>query len=203
MSDEPMEPLYNRVILASAHKVDFNSKAAPFKPDEKSLWYLVDENQDTYALYKETSLLDTMRLKDGRELARFDSDSYPVGVFHKEEYRWSCKDDRITIEYVPLELILCNLRHNGMTGIEDFIEHLPDRAEKFTDNQLQALIYEVEAIEDEVHSIGYGIETRLVTTPEQKHWTRRIYAILVREMEARKLLVRLQDHGIIRLERRP
>lgn len=200
MSDEPMEPLYSCVILASAHKVDFNSKAAPFKPDGKSIWYFVDVDRDTYALYNETALLDTMRLKNGRELARFDSDSYPVGVFHKEEYRWSCRDDCIFIEYVPLELTLCSLRHNGMAGIEDFIEHLPDRAEKFTDNQLQALIYELEAIKDEVYDIGYGIETRLVTTPEQKHWTRRIYAILVREVEARKLLVRLQDHGIVRLK---
>lgn len=199
MSDEPINRLYNCVVLASAYKVNFRNKVAPFEQDEATLWYLVDDSSDSYALYRGTALRDKMELQDGRYLARFDSHSYPVAVFHKEEYRWTCKDDCILIEYVPLEFVLFNLRRNGAEGIESFIDRLAERAEKFTDSQLQALIYEVEAIESEVYDIGYGVETRSVTTPEQKHWTRRIYAILVKEQEARKLLLRLQDRGLIRL----
>lgn len=199
MSDEPVSPRFNCVILASARTVYFDSKAAPFEQDEKSLWYLVDDSSDYYALYRGTSLRDKMKLKDGRYLAQFDSHSYPVGVFHKEEYRWSCEKDCIVIEYAALELTAVSLRRNGTEGIERFIDHLAERAEKFTDNQLRAYINEVEDIETETYDANYGIEARSVTTPEQRHWTQRIYAILVKETEARKLLGRLQKRGLVRL----
>lgn len=200
MSDDPVVPRFNCVILASAHAVYFDSKAAPFEQDEKSLWYLVDDSSDYYALYKETSLRDKMEVKDGRYLAQFDSHSYPVGVFHKEEYRWSCERDCIVIEYAALELTAVNLRCNGTEGIERFIDHLAEQAGKITDNQLRAYINEVEDIETETYDTNYGIEARSVTTPEQKHWTRRIYAILVKEAEARRLLVRLQKRGLVHLK---
>lgn len=85
-------------------------------------------------------------------------------------------------------LLICN----GKSGIEAFITSLPSRISRFTDEQLQTFIREMDILEEALCD---------VVSPEQEDWIRRIRDILMREWDARWLIQRLIERGVVYMER--
>ena len=193
MSDKTTEPRYNCVILTNGSEVVSEVNGRQINRLEPSLWYLVDDHSDFYRIYEGKELARTL-LDRGKTLAWIDPDTIPIAIFHKQEYRWRNDGGRIILEYVPMELAALRITHNGKSGITTFIESLPGRSKTLTDGQLRALIYETELLAEEIGD---------VISPTQEDWLERIREILMDESDARWLIQRLQDRGIICLERRP
>lgn len=78
--------------------------------------------------------------------------------------------------------------------MESFLSSLPSKIEKLTDSELWSLIRKVDLLQEELGDL---------LNPSQEDWIKRLYDILIEEWDARWLLQRFNDHGIIRLERRP
>lgn len=193
MSDSIAEPRYNCVILTNGSEVVSEVNGRQINRLESSLLYLVDDHSDFYRIYEGKELARTL-LDRGKTLAWIDPDTIPVAIFHKREYRWRNDGGRIILEHVPMELAALRITHNDKSGITTFIEYLPERSKTLTDGQLRALIYETELLAEEIGD---------VISPTQEDWLERIREILMDESDARWLIQRLKDHGIIRLERRP
>lgn len=190
MSDNIAEPRYNCVILTNGSEVVSEVNGRQINRLEPSLWYLVDDNSDFYRIYESKELARTL-LDRGKTLAWIDPDTIPIAIFHKQEYRWRNDGGRIILEHVPMELAALRITHNGKSGITTFIESLPERSKTLTDGQLRALIYETELLAEEIGD---------VISPTQEDWLERIREILMDESDARWLIQRLQDRGIVNQE---
>lgn len=190
MSDNIAEPRYNCVILTNGSEVVSEVNGRQINRLEPSLWYLVDDHSDFYRIYEGKELARTL-LDRGKTLAWIDPDTIPIAIFHKQEYRWRNDGGRIILEHVPMELAALRITHNGKSGITAFIESLPERSKTLTDGQLRALIYETELLAEEISD---------VVSPTQEDWLERIREILMDESDARWLIQRLQDRGIINQE---
>lgn len=92
------------------------------------------------------------------------------------------------------KLAAVRLIHGSHVAIESFLSSLPSTIEKTTDSELWSLICKVDLFQEELGDL---------LNPSQEDWIKRLYDILIEEWDARWLLVRLHDHGIIRLERKP
>lgn len=190
MSDNIAEPRYNCVILTNGSEVVSEVNGRQINRLEPSLWYLVDDRSDFYRIYEGKELARTL-LDRGKTLAWIDPDTIPIAIFHKQEYRWRNDGGRIILEHVPMELAALRITHNGKSGITTFIEALPGRSKTLTDGQLRALIYETELLAEEIGD---------VISPTQEDWLERIREILMDESDARWLIQRLQDRGIVNQE---
>lgn len=93
-----------------------------------------------------------------------------------------------------VELATVRIVHGSQVAIESFLSSLPSMIEKTTDSELWSLICKVDLLQEELGDL---------LNPSQEDWIKRLYDILIEEWDARWLLMRLHDHGIIRLERRP
>ncbi|BCL52101.1 hypothetical protein [Siphovirus Jomon_CT89] len=191
MSDRPIESRYNCVVLASGYEVDADYQQQKIAHTETAFWYLVEDSSDYYHLYKAGDVEETLLVR-GVNLGRIDPCTAPVASFYKEDYRWRSERGTIILEYVPMDLASLRLIHDGKPGIESFIEDLPTRASSFTENQLRTFIYEIDLLGDELDGL---------MSPEQVKWIDSIHDILMEESDARWLIQRLQDHGIVHLER--
>lgn len=190
MSDNIAEPRYNCVILTNGSEVVSEVNGRQINRLKPSLWYLVDDHSDFYRIYEGKELARTL-LGRGKTLAWIDPDTIPIAIFHKQEYRWRNDGGRIILEHVPMELAALRITHNGKSGITTFIESLPARSKTLTDGQLRALIYETELLAEEIGD---------VISPTQEDWLERIREILMDESDARWLIQRLQDRGIVNQE---
>ena len=92
------------------------------------------------------------------------------------------------------KLATVRLIHGSQVAIESFLSSLPSMIEKATDSELWSLICKVDLLQEELGDL---------LNPSQEDWVRRLYDILIEEWDARWLLMRLHDRGIIRLERKP
>lgn len=92
------------------------------------------------------------------------------------------------------ELVTVRLLHGSQVAIESFLSSLPSTIEKTTDSELWSLICKVDLVQEELGDL---------LNPSQEDWIKRLYDILIEEWDARWLLMRLHDRGIIRLERKP
>lgn len=190
MSDRITEPRYNCVILTNGSDVVIEVNGLQINRLEPSLWYLVDDHSDFYRIYEGEELARTL-LDQGKTLAWIDPDTIPVAIFHKQEYRWRHDGGRIILEHVPMELAALRITHNGKSGITTFIKSLPERSKTLTEGQLRSLIYETELLAEEIGD---------VISPTQEDWLERIREILMDESDARWLIQRLQDRGIVSQE---
>lgn len=190
MSDGITEPRYNCVILTNGSEVASEVNGRQINRLESSLWYLVDDHSDFYKIYEDKELARTL-LDRGKTLAWIDPDTIPIAIFHKQEYRWRNDGGHIILEHVPMELAALRITHNGKSGITTFIESLPERSKTLTDGQLRALIYETELLAEEIGD---------VISPTQEDWLERVRKILMDESDARWLIQRLQDRGIVNQE---
>lgn len=190
MSDNIAEPRYNCVILTNGSEVASEVNGRQINRLEPSLWYLVDDHSDFYRIYEGKELARTL-LDRGKTLAWIDPDAIPIAIFHKQEYRWRNDGGRIILEHVPMELAALRITRNDKSGITAFIESLPGRSMTLTDGQLRALIYETELLAEEIGD---------VISPTQEDWLERIREILIDESDARWLIQRLQDRGIVSRE---
>lgn len=190
MSDNITKPKYHCVVLTNGSEVVSEVNGRQIVRLEASLWYLVDDHSDFYKIYESKDIPETLMIR-GKNLALIDPDAIPVAIFHKEEYRWRNERGRIVLEYVPMELAALRITHNGKSGITTFIESLPERSKTLTDGQLRALIYETELLAEEIGD---------VISPTQEDWLERIREILIDESDARWLIQRLQDRGIVNQE---
>lgn len=190
MSDRITEPRYNCVILTNGSEVVSEVDGRQINRLESSLWYLVDDHSDFYRIYEGKELARTL-LDRGTTLAWIDPDTIPVAIFHKQEYRWRNDGGRIVLEYAPMELAALRITNNGKSGITTFIEYLPERSRTLTDGQLRALIYDTELLAEE---IGDAI------SPKQEDWLEQIREILLDESDARWLIQRLIERGIVYTE---
>lgn len=93
-----------------------------------------------------------------------------------------------------VELATVRLVHGSRVAMESFLSSLPSKIEKLTDSELWSFICKVDLLREELSDL---------LNPSQEDWIKRLYDILIEEWDARWLLQRLNDHGIIRLERRP
>lgn len=93
-----------------------------------------------------------------------------------------------------VELATVRLIHGSQVAMESFLSSLPSKIDKLTDSELWSLICKVDLLQEELGDL---------LNPSQEDWIKRLYDILIEEWDARWLLMRLNDHGIIRLERRP
>lgn len=80
--------------------------------------------------------------------------------------------------------------HNGKQGLELFLENLRPGTESLTDNQIKAVIDEVETL-----------KVAGTNTPKQEDWLDWMLYVLRDELDARWLIRRLQERGIVTLER--
>ena len=80
--------------------------------------------------------------------------------------------------------------HNGKQGLEGFLENLRPETEELTDNQIKAIIDEVEVL-----------KVAGTNTPKQEDWLDWMLYVLRDELDARWLIRRLQERGIVRLDR--
>ena len=191
MSDTIAEPRYNCVILTNGSEVEIEIHGRQTNRLESSLWYLVDDHSDFYRIYEDKELVRTL-LDQGKNLAWIDPDTIPVAIFHKEEYRWRNDRGRIVLEYVPVELAALFVTQVGKAGVTEFIESLPERSKTLTDGQLRALIRETELLAEEIGD---------VISPKQEDWLEWIREILLEESDARWLIQRLIERGIVYTER--
>lgn len=191
MSDGIAKPRYNCVILTNGSAVEIEIHGRQTNRLEPSLWYLVDDHSDFYRIYEDKEIVRTL-LDQDKNLAWVDPDTIPVAIFHKEEYRWRNERGCIILEYVPMELAALFITQVSKAGITKFIESLPERSKALTDNQLRALIRETELLAEE---IGDAI------SPKQEDWLERIREILLDESDARWLIQRLIERGIVYTER--
>lgn len=98
----------------------------------------------------------------------------------------------------PTKLEPIRLRHEGKAGIEGFILFLPSRLEKLTDDQLLEFVEKIETIEEEIKEVYYDIGAD--SARGQESWVFRIHSILLNEVDARRVIHRLQDRGIVSQE---
>lgn len=80
--------------------------------------------------------------------------------------------------------------HNGKQGLELLLENLRPETEELTDNQIKAIIDEVEVL-----------KVAGTNTPKQEDWLDWMLYVLRDELDARWLIRRLQERGIVRLDR--
>lgn len=191
MSDSITKPRYNCVILTNGSAVEIEIHGRQTNRLESSLWYLVDDHSDFYRIYEDKEIVRTL-LDQDKNLAWVDPDTIPVAIFHKEEYRWRNERGRIILEYAPMELAALFITQVGKAGITNFIEALPERSKTLTDGQLRALIHETELLAEE---IGDAI------SPKQEDWLEWIRETLLDESDARWLIQRLIERGIVYTER--
>ena len=78
--------------------------------------------------------------------------------------------------------------HNGKQGLELFLENLRPGTESLTDNQIKAIIDEVEVL-----------KVAGTNTPKQEDWLDWMLYVLRDELDARWLIRRLQERGIVTL----
>ena len=78
--------------------------------------------------------------------------------------------------------------HNGKQGLELFLENLRPGTEGLTDNQIKAIIDEIEVL-----------EVAGTNTPKQEDWLDWMLYVLRDELDARWLIRRLQERGIVTL----
>lgn len=90
------------------------------------------------------------------------------------------------LPFKPIRLI-----HDGKPGIQTLLESLPSRVVKFSDYQLQTFLHEVELLAE---------ESEAAITPEIENWLWLIRSIITDELDARWLIRRLQDRGIVNQE---
>lgn len=190
MSDSITKPKYHCVVLTNGSEVVSEVNGRQIIRLESSLWYLVDDHSDFYKIYESKDIPETLLIR-GKNLAPIVPDAIPVAIFHKQEYRWRNDGGRIILEHVHMELAALRIAHNGKSGITTFIESLPGRSKTLTDGQLRALIYETELLAEEIGD---------VISPTQEDWLERIREILLDESDARWLIQRLQDRGIVNQE---
>ncbi|MBF0910819.1 MAG: hypothetical protein HXK47_05030 [Atopobium sp.] len=93
-----------------------------------------------------------------------------------------------------MTLATVRLLHSAPIAVEAFITTLPEKVEKLTDGRLWECICTVDLLQEQLSELA---------TPRQEDWLKEIYNILVEEWDARWFLQKLQERGIIRLERRP
>lgn len=191
MSDDIVKPKYHSVILTNGSEVVSEVNGRQIARLESSLWYLVDDHSDFYKIYESKDIPETLLIR-GKNLAPIDPDAIPVAIFHKEEYRWRNERGRIILEYVPMEFAALLVTQVGKAGVTEFIESLPERSKTLTDNQLRALIYETELLGEEIGD---------VISPKQEDWLEWIREILLEESDARWLIQRLIERGIVYTER--
>lgn len=191
MSDSITKPKYNCVVLTNGSEVVNEVNGRQIIRLESSLWYLVDDHSDFYKIYESKDIPETLLIR-GENLAAIDPDAIPVAIFHKEEYRWRNERGRIVLEYAPMDLAALRIAHDGKAGIAEFIEALPERSKTLTDGQLRAFIYETELLAEEIGD---------VISPQQEDWLEQIREILLDESDARWLIQRLIERGIVYTER--
>lgn len=90
------------------------------------------------------------------------------------------------LPFKPIRLI-----HDGKAGIQALLESLPSRVVKFSDYQLQTFLHETEFLAEEYDT---------TITPEIENWLWLIRSIITDELDARWLIQRLQDRGIVSQE---
>lgn len=90
------------------------------------------------------------------------------------------------LPFKPIHLI-----HDGKAGIQALLESLPSIVVKLSDYQLQTLLHELEFLTE---------ESGAAITPEIENWIWLIHSIITDEMDARWLICRLQDRGIVSQE---
>lgn len=90
------------------------------------------------------------------------------------------------LPFKPIRLI-----HDGKAGIQALLESLPSRVVKLSDYQLQAFLHEVDFLLEDPGSAN---------TPEIENWLWLIHSIITDEIDARWLIQRLQDRGIVSQE---
>lgn len=190
MSDSITKPKYHCVVLTNGSEVVSEVNGRQIIRLESSLWYLVDDHSDFYKIYESKDITETLLIR-GENLAPIDPDAIPVAIFHKQEYRWRNERGRIVLEYAPMELAALLVTQVGKAGVTEFIESLPERSKTLTDGQLRALIYETELLGEEIGD---------VISSKQEDWLERIREILLEESDARWLIQRLQDRGIVSQE---
>ena len=78
--------------------------------------------------------------------------------------------------------------HNGKQGLELFLENLRPGTEGLTDNQIKAIIDELEVL-----------KVAGTNTPKQEDWLDWMLYVLRDELDARWLIRRLQERGIVTL----
>ena len=78
--------------------------------------------------------------------------------------------------------------HNGKQGLELFLESLRPGTEGLTDNQIKAIIDEIEVL-----------KVAGTNTPKQEDWLDWMLYVLRDELDARWLIRRLQERGIVTL----
>lgn len=191
MSDSITKPKYHCVVLTNGSEVVNEVNGRQIIRLESSLWYLVDDHSDFYKIYESKDIPETLLIR-GENLAAIDPDAIPVAIFHKEEYRWRNERGRIVLEYAPMDLAALRIAHDGKAGIAEFIEALPERSKTLTDGQLRAFIYETELLAEEIGD---------VISPQQEDWLEQIREILLEESDARWLIQRLIERGIVYTER--
>ena len=76
--------------------------------------------------------------------------------------------------------------HNGKRGLELFLENLRPGTESLTDNQIKAIIDEIEVL-----------KVAGTNTPKQEDWLDWMLYVLRDELDARWLIRRLQERGIV------
>ena len=78
--------------------------------------------------------------------------------------------------------------HNGKQGLELFLENLRPGTEGLTDNQIKAIIDEIEVL-----------KVAGTNTHKQEDWLDWMLYVLRDELDARWLIRRLQERGIVTL----
>ena len=78
--------------------------------------------------------------------------------------------------------------HNGKRGLELFLENLRPGTESLTDNQIKAISDEIEVL-----------KVAGTNTPKQEDWLDWMLYVLRDELDARWLIRRLKERGIVTL----
>lgn len=87
------------------------------------------------------------------------------------------------LDFEPIRIL-----HNGKQGLELFLENLRPGTEGLTDNQIKAIIDEIEVL-----------KVAGTNTPKQEDWLDWMLYVLRDELDARWLIRRLQERGIVTL----
>ena len=113
----------------------------------------------------------------------------PYAIYDKSKCEYEVKDNSIVIsEKKTLLQKFLKVTYRGKAGVEEVLNGL----ESFDEKKLTTLQYELDMFREDFDDF---------LTPEQVEWFDRLYDIVASELDARRLLKKLEGYNIVKIER--
>lgn len=179
------------VVAIASRAIMPNGEEAIRKTYSPNGWYLLGTD-DEYWLYFVEDIYHIDCAMGSRLVA------YPVkepyAIYDKSKYEYELKDSHIVIKEKPKSETYPFLKviYRSRSGAVLMLDSLEEQLKDFDDKGLTALQYELDMFREDFDDF---------LTPEQVEWFGRLYDIVSSELDARWLLMKLEERNIVKIER--